>query len=108
MAVTELEPLPGVTVDRAVLGQRLRELRERRGVSQSALADAIGESQSTFSQMERGVMEIPAAKIPEICEAIDCTFEEFFQPPSKRVKPRGRGRPPKGNTSDTKRGKKSD
>lgn len=36
------------------VGERIRKLREDHGISQQALADAIGVQQSTISEIERG------------------------------------------------------
>jgi transcriptional regulator with XRE-family HTH domain len=36
------------------LGQRVRRVREERGMSQREVADAVGVSQSTYSDLERG------------------------------------------------------
>lgn len=36
------------------IGVRIRKLREEQGISQQALADAIGVQQSTISEIERG------------------------------------------------------
>ena len=41
-------------VDTAVLGQRIREVREAKGVSQAAAALALEVSQPTYSRIESG------------------------------------------------------
>jgi transcriptional regulator with XRE-family HTH domain len=41
-------------IDRVVLGQRIREVREARGISQSDAAQALEISQPTYSRIESG------------------------------------------------------
>ena len=41
-------------IDRSALGQRIREVREARGVSQTAAAQALEVSQPTYSRIESG------------------------------------------------------
>jgi DNA-binding Xre family transcriptional regulator len=94
LATGSLEPLEAGMESR-LQGLRMRELREAAGVSQGALAVRLGELQSNVSRWERGKMEIPASRIPDICEIIGCTLADFFQPPVTEFAPRGRGRPPK-------------
>jgi transcriptional regulator with XRE-family HTH domain len=87
-------------MERKALGLRLRELREAAGVSQKALADKLKEDQTNVSRWERGKMEIPAQHIPEICAIIGCEYSDLFREPEHKLKPRGRGRPPKPKAND--------
>lgn len=52
------------------LGDRLRELRTRRGIGQSDLARRVGISPSALSQAERGVRAVSAETLVRIWEAL--------------------------------------
>lgn len=43
--------------------QRLRDLREDRGLTQAALAQVLHVSQTTYSRYESGALDIPSASL---------------------------------------------
>ncbi len=60
------------------LGNRLRELREARGLTQAPLADLIGVSRKTVNTVENGVF-IPSTVIAlKLAGALGCSVEELF------------------------------
>ena len=53
------------------LGQRIRQIREERGISQEQLANLIDRDQRAISLYESGQRRIFAHDIPTIAEALD-------------------------------------
>jgi len=47
---------------------KLKELREEKGLSQTKLGEALGVDQTTISQYERGVREPNIQTIKKICD----------------------------------------
>lgn len=61
-----------------VLQNRLKEIRQEKKLSQTALADMVGVSRNTISSIETGQFN-PTAKLALIlCIALDKKFEELF------------------------------
>jgi len=61
------------------LGRRISELREKRGLSQTQLADMAGIGRAHLSQIENGAV---AARIDTICalaEALETTLSELLK-----------------------------
>ena len=64
--------------DKLILKNRLKEARNEKKFSQSALAELVGVSRNTISSIETGQFN-PTAKLALIlCIALDKTFEELF------------------------------
>ena len=60
------------------LGNRLRELREAKGLTQAQLADAIGMSRKTVNTVENGVF-IPSTVVAlKLAGALGCAVEDLF------------------------------
>ena len=60
------------------LGNRLRELREAKGLTQAQLADLIGVSRKTVNTVENGVF-IPSTVVAlKLAKALGCAVEELF------------------------------
>jgi transcriptional regulator with XRE-family HTH domain len=61
----------------------LRDLRERAGVTQLALAESLGNTQTFISKVERGERRIDVVEFIEICNALGAdptaTFREYLQ-----------------------------
>lgn len=55
----------------------LRELRQRRKMTQTELAHAIGETQGTVSKIERGERRLDIIEARTICRALGCGFPRF-------------------------------
>jgi len=60
------------------LGNRLRELREAKGLTQAQLADLIGVSRKTVNTVENGVF-IPSTVVAlKLAGALGCSVEQLF------------------------------
>jgi len=63
---------------RVTFGQRLRELRLRRGLSQEAFADVCGFARSYMSRLERGVGNPSLDAIQTLADALGVEVVELF------------------------------
>lgn len=64
--------------EKLVLKNRIKEVRQERGLSQEELAKLVGVSRNTISSIETGQFS-PTAKLALIlCIALDKKFEELF------------------------------
>ena len=64
--------------DELILKNRLKEVRQEKGLSQAALAELVGVYRNTISSIETGQFN-PTAKLALIlCIALDQRFEELF------------------------------
>jgi transcriptional regulator with XRE-family HTH domain len=61
------------------VGELLRELREKRGLSVRTLAATAGFSPSFISQVENGQASPSIASLEKIAACLDITLAEFFQ-----------------------------
>lgn len=62
---------------------KLREMRQKRGMSQTALAEKVRHADPTASQMTISVLEqgelYPSEKLRDaLCEALDCSEEDLY------------------------------
>jgi transcriptional regulator with XRE-family HTH domain len=60
------------------LGDRIKELRIEKGLSQMQLGKAIGVSQKAVDYWERNVNEPKASYIIAMVRLFELTFDEFF------------------------------
>ena len=56
----------------------IRDLRSRAHITQQVLADRIGVSRVAICHYETGRRSIPVSLLPEIKDALGCTWEELF------------------------------
>lgn len=64
--------------DQLVLKNNLKQVRNRKGLSQANLAELVGVSRNTISSIETGQYN-PNAKLALIlCIALEVKFEELF------------------------------
>lgn len=56
----------------------LRELRERKQLTQKALADKIGSDQTFISKIEIGERRLDIIELKYICEALEIELVEFI------------------------------
>jgi transcriptional regulator with XRE-family HTH domain len=61
-----------------VFGNRLKELRKRRGLSQVDLARRLGLHQSLISQYECGYLRLHGALLVRLAQALDTTPDEIL------------------------------
>ena len=59
-------------------GTRLRELRQARGLSQEALADAAQLDRTYLGGVERGERNLTLRNIEKIAKALDLNIAELF------------------------------
>ena len=62
-----------------IFGQRLRELRLARDLSQYALADLCGSHKPFISELERGVKVPSLTTILRLADALDCRVYELVE-----------------------------
>ena len=62
----------------ALVGARVRMLRERRKMSQTALGEAIGVSFQQVQKYEKGVNRVGAARLQAIATALDVPVTFFY------------------------------
>ena len=60
----------------ATIGKSLRELRQRRGMTQAEMAKTLGINQSRISEYERGDLRVPGAVIVRIANALKVSTDE--------------------------------
>ncbi len=60
------------------IGQKIRELRLERNLSQMQLGKSIGVSQKAIDYWERDVNEPKACYVIALVRNLDVTFDEFF------------------------------
>lgn len=57
---------------------RLKEIREARGITQEALAAALGVSYSTIQKWEHGNREFSGKWLKELASYLDCSVDEIL------------------------------
>jgi putative transcriptional regulator len=60
------------------LGNRLNQLRSERGLTQAALAEAVGVSRKTINTVENGVFTPSALLALKIARALERSVEDVF------------------------------
>ena len=61
------------------LGTRIRKARQNKGLSQQNMADDLGLSVASFSNIERGITDITVSRLYEICVLLNMKMVDFFQ-----------------------------
>jgi len=61
------------------LGRRLSELRDKRGLSQTQLADAAGIGRAHLSQIENGAVAARIDTLHAIAKVLGLKMEELFR-----------------------------
>jgi len=64
---------------------RIRELREKVGMTQVQLADGMGVDQAAVARWEAGKAMPRAAKLPELAAFLHCTIDELYSRDSPPV-----------------------
>ena len=70
--------MAGHPVDKHV-GNRLRQLRALRGITQAALADQTGVACQQVQKYEKGANRISASRLWEISRVLDVPISSFFE-----------------------------
>jgi transcriptional regulator with XRE-family HTH domain len=61
------------------LGRRLSGLREKRGLSQTQLADVAGIGRAHLSQIENGVVSVRITTLYAIAQTLEIKLEDLFR-----------------------------
>ena len=64
-------------LDHAAIGQRIKMLRKKKGLSQTELAQMLGKSLRTVQKYETGEIEVSISVINQIAEILETSFEEI-------------------------------
>ena len=61
-----------------IVVQRIRAARSERGLTQKDLADHLGKTQATISDLERGKVQVSASEVYQISRFLNKPIEYFF------------------------------
>ena len=61
------------------LGQRIKELRNEKGISQEKFALSIGMDRTYFASVEAGKRNISIVNIKKIADGLNISLSELFQ-----------------------------
>jgi len=67
-----------MSLNQHVLGQRLRAARENRGLSQQAVADALGLTRTAITQIEGGKRSVSTVELAELAKTYHYPIADFF------------------------------
>lgn len=70
-------------MDLVILGRMIQALREEKKISQEQLANALGCSQSTISNYEKGKRRIYISHIEKLAEVLDTPISTFLEAEEK-------------------------
>jgi transcriptional regulator with XRE-family HTH domain len=82
-AKKKVSPRAATSID-AYIGARMRDGRTALGLSQEALGKKLGVSFQQVQKYEIGVNRVSAARLFEICEALDVSLASMFE---RKLKP---------------------
>ncbi|MEW2708530.1 helix-turn-helix transcriptional regulator [Streptomyces koyangensis] len=68
-----------VPAQRLVFGRRLRALRTRAGLTQTAMAAAAGIDRSFYAEVEAAVHSVSVDRIPALAQALGVKPADLFQ-----------------------------
>jgi len=66
-----------------LVGEQIRSLREKAGITQDQMAFKAGFSRSYYSGVERGVRNISAINLIQLAKALNAEVGDLFPPSSK-------------------------
>lgn len=64
--------------DTIIIGQRIRQFRKEKGLSQTELAEKIGKSLRTIQKYEKGEIEVAISVISDIAAVLDVSSSEIL------------------------------
>jgi transcriptional regulator with XRE-family HTH domain len=62
------------------IGERIKQLRERNGMTQKALADSLNRAQNTISQYENSILQPDINTIHAMADIFKISIDEFMNP----------------------------
>jgi transcriptional regulator with XRE-family HTH domain len=71
--------MEGMVLSKAELGERLKKIREWRGVSQQELCTRIHAQQSMISRLERGISNLHAEDLMRIAAELRFNIDAFLR-----------------------------
>src|SRR5271156_2952987 len=74
----------GYAMDAEWFGERLRELREKAGLTQQQLAERANLTRAGVAQLETGRREPAWRTVVVLCEALGVACDEFLRQPARR------------------------
>ena len=75
------------------LGERLRTLRQAKGLSIEQVATSVGVTKSFLSRFERDAVSASVATLLKVCDALGVRPGTLFDPPATNLVKAGEGRP---------------
>jgi transcriptional regulator with XRE-family HTH domain len=66
-------------LDPVILGTRIRQARERLGMSQEELAEAVSKDQRAVSEYENGKRKLAATELPEFARVLNVPLMYFYE-----------------------------
>ena len=72
-----------IILDNFNVGNRLREIRVSKGLSQEQVAHIANVTPAYFGQVERGAKNVTVHTLDKICHALNISLAEFFNPAQK-------------------------
>ena len=64
----------------AVVGERVRKVREKQGLSREELANAVGVSKTSITQFESGYQHLPLSTIYLVAAVLDTEISQLLPP----------------------------
>ncbi|MCF0126647.1 MAG: helix-turn-helix transcriptional regulator [Clostridia bacterium] len=65
-------------IDYQVIGERIRNARKKKGMTQERLAELIGVAVGYLSRVERGQSKVNLKRLSDISNALDISISEFI------------------------------
>ena len=65
-------------MDYKLIGQRIREARKAKGITQKELGAAISRTESSVAKYEQGLVEIPTSQLQAIASALGINWYELY------------------------------
>jgi transcriptional regulator with XRE-family HTH domain len=62
-----------------VVGENLARIRKRKGVNQTAIAEALGVSFQQVQKYEKGTNRVSASVLFELAQAMSISMDDFFK-----------------------------
>jgi transcriptional regulator with XRE-family HTH domain/Zn-dependent peptidase ImmA (M78 family) len=72
-------------IDAEALGQRIAETRNRAGLTQAELADAISVSRTALTKIEAGDRRVTALELARLAQTLDVRIEWFLEDPPAAI-----------------------
>jgi transcriptional regulator with XRE-family HTH domain len=68
-----------------MVGERIKKLRTKKGISQEYLSEQLGLTQSTLARIEQGKAKLAASLVPALCKTLEVEIEEIFSSEKVRI-----------------------